>query len=168
MTPGFSSTNVQRYAAGVLGWILGDGENSRLYWALVDNGLCDEASFDHTSEDGLGHFGGYISTDPDRAKEALAIYKNILEEAQKNGVTLEELERAKRKVAVSIVLRAETPYSRLFSMSMEYLDTLEYKPLADVVKTVQSVTLEEVNAILETRPFDAMTVVGLMPDGFKL
>jgi predicted Zn-dependent peptidase len=51
---------------------------------------------------------------------------------------------------------------------MEYLDTLEYKPLADVVKTVQSVTLEKVNAILETRPFDAMTVVGLMPDGFKL
>ncbi len=168
MTPGFSSTDVQRYAAGVLGWILGDGENSRLYWALVDNGLCDEASFDHTSEDGLGHFGGYISTDPDRAKEALAIYKNILEEAQKNGVTLEELERAKRKVAVSIVLRAETPYSRLFSMSMEYLDTLEYKPLDEVVKVVQSVTLEQVNAILETRPFDAMTVVGLMPDGFEL
>jgi predicted Zn-dependent peptidase len=83
-------------------------------------------------------------------------------------VTLEELERAKRKVAVSIVLRAETPYSRLFSMSMEYLDTFQYKPLSEVVKTVQSVTLEEVNAILKTRPFDAMTVVGLMPDGFKL
>lgn len=168
MTPGFSSVDPQRYAAGVLGVILGDGENSRLYWALVDNGLCDEASIDHTSEDGLGHFGGYISTDPDRAKEALEIFKNILETAQQNGVTLEELERAKRKVAVSIVLRAETPYSRLFSMSMEYLDTFQYQPLHEVVKTVQSITLEEVNAILETRPFDQMTVVGLMPDGFAL
>ena len=168
MTPGFSSINPQRYAAGVLGWIIGDGENSRLYWALVDNGLCDEASFDHTSEEGLGHFGGYISTDPERAKEALEVFKGVLKDAQQNGVTTAELERAKRKVAVSIVLRAETPYSRLFSMSMEYLDTHEYKPLSEVVKTVQSVTLEEVNAILELKLFEKVTVVGLMPDGFEL
>ncbi len=168
MTPGFSSIDPQRYAAGVLGVILGDSENSRLYWALVDNGLCDEASFDHSSEDGLGHFGGYISTDPERAKEALEVFKSVLQEAQQDLVTIEELERAKRKVAVSIVLRAETPYSRLFSMSMEYLDTNEYKPLSEVVKTVQGIKLEQVNAILEMKLFDAMTVVGLMPDGFEL
>jgi predicted Zn-dependent peptidase len=163
MSPGFSSTDPARYAAGVLGVILGDGENSRLYWALVDQGLADSASLDHNAEEGLGHFDGYISADPERAQEVLEIYREVLREAQTNGVTSAELERAKRKVAVAMVMRAETPYSRLFALGMEYLDSQTYRSLQDSVDLVQAITLEDVNAVLATRPFDSLSIVGLGP-----
>jgi predicted Zn-dependent peptidase len=163
MCPGFASADPRRYAAGVLGVILGDGENSRLYWALVDQGLADSASLDHNAEAGLGHFDGYISADPERAQEVLEIYRGVLQDAQTNGITASELDRAKRKVAVAIVLRAETPYSRLFALGMEYLESQTYRSLQDTVDLLQAITLEDVNAVLATRPFDSMSIVGLGP-----
>src|SRR5690606_10938648 len=45
MCPGPSAQDERRYAARVLGDVLGDDEGSRIYWALVDPGLADEADF---------------------------------------------------------------------------------------------------------------------------
>jgi predicted Zn-dependent peptidase len=163
MAPGYSSQDSRRHAAGVLSLILGDGENSRLYWALVDKGMCETASLDHAGEDGLGHFSGYVTCDPKDAREALRVYRQVLTVAQSHGVAAQELERAKRKVAVALVLRAETPYSRLFSLGLEYVDTQTYRSLQDTVNEIRAVTIEDVNAILEDRPFDHLTVVGLGP-----
>jgi predicted Zn-dependent peptidase len=163
MCPGFASTDPLRYAAGVLGVIVGDGENSRLYWALVDQGLADSASLDHNAEGGLGHFDGYISADPERAQEVLEIYRGVLQDVQTNGITQAELDRAKRKVAVAMVMRAETPYSRLFALGMEYLESQTYRSLQDSVDLVQGITLAEVQAVLETKPFDSLSIIGLGP-----
>ena len=122
MAPGHASADPLHYAAGVLAVALGDAEGSRLYWSLVHGGLCETASLDHGAEDGLGAFSAYAVTDPARAQEALDRLRETLLAAQAEGLRPDELERAKRKVAVSQVLRAETPYGRLFPLALEYLD----------------------------------------------
>lgn len=162
MAPGYGARDSRRHAASVLGVVLGDDEGSRLYWRLVDTGLAEAASLAHDAGDGLGSFSGYVVSDPERAQEALDACREVLAGAA-DGVGEDELERARRKVSVSLVLRAETPYGRLFPLGLEYLDTGEYTSLADSVRLVGGVSLEDVNAILADRPFERLTVVGLGP-----
>ena len=163
MAPGYGSNDPRRYAAGVLAQAIGDTEGSRLYWALVDNGLADNASLDHNAEDGLGSYAAYTSTDPERAQTVLDTLCNVLLEVQEHGITQHELERAKRKLAVGLTLRAETPYGQLFPLGLEYLDTSTYLSLQDTVQHITQVTLEEVRSVLNDRPFDRLTIVGLGP-----
>ena len=163
MCPGYASQDPRHFAAGVLGLAIGDSDGSRMYWALVDNGLADSANLDHTAEDGLGSFSIYASCNPERSQEVLDGVRAVLAEAQRSGITSGELERAKRKLAVGLTLRAETPYGQLFPLGLEYLDLSEYKSLKDTVQAVTDVTLEDVNAMLAERPFDQLTTVALGP-----
>lgn len=163
MCPGYASQDERRFAAGVLGLAIGDSDGSRLYWALVDNGMADSANLDHTAEDGLGSFSIYASCNPERTQEVLDRLRGVLTQTQREGITAEELERAKRKLAVGLTLRAETPYGQLFPLGLEYIDTSEYRSLKDTVEAVTKVTLDDVNAILAERPFDSMTTVALGP-----
>lgn len=163
MAPGYAVQDPRRHAAAVLGSVVGDDEGSRLYWALVDNGLAETASLGHDAEDGAGHFAAYASSDPERAQEVLDALRRTLAEVQDGGVSQGELERAKRKLAVSLVLRAETPYGRLFPLGFEVLENDAYRSLQETVDLVQGVSLDDVHAILAERPFDRLTVVGLGP-----
>ncbi len=161
MFPGFSSTDPRRLASSVLADLIG-GENGRLHWALLDTGLADEASFSHQDGDGLGHFEGFLSCDPSRAAQCLEIYDGVLEQIVRDGVTEAELRRSKNKLAVATALRDDTPYPRLFALGLEYLYTGKWLSTEEMVRQVRAVTLEEVNEILESRPFSvrALTALG--------
>ena len=163
MFPGLKATDPRRLASSVLAEVLG-GENGRLHWALLDTGLADEASFSHQDGDGLGHFEGYLSCDPERAAQCLEIYDGVLEQITREGVGEAELRRAKNKLAVGTALRDDTPYPRLFALGLEYLYTAQLVSTEDMVRQVRAVTLEEVNALLEQKPFAvrALTALGRM------
>src|SRR5690242_12030782 len=68
LCPGPSAQDDSRYAAMVLSDVLGDHEGSRLFWALVEPGLADEADFSFYPHDQTGSFLVYASCDPDRSK----------------------------------------------------------------------------------------------------
>ncbi|NJK45369.1 MAG: insulinase family protein, partial [Pleurocapsa sp. SU_196_0] len=149
-------------AAGVLGQIIGEG-NSRLYWALVDDGLCDEASFEHSAEDGLGTFYGSLSCAPHDLETALERYRNVLETVSRDAVTREELGRAKKRLEVSLALRFETPHSRLTSLAEDFIALSAYRSVPDLLEEVRGVTLDGVNAVLEAKPFETLSVTTLTP-----
>ena len=79
LCPGPSAQDDARYAAMVLSDVLGDHEGSRLFWALVEPGLADEADFSFFPHDHTGSFLVYASCDPDRAAQVEGI---LLGEAQ--------------------------------------------------------------------------------------
>ncbi len=54
LCPGPSAQDDSRYAAMVLSDVLGDHEGSRLFWALVEPGLADEADFSFYPHDKIG------------------------------------------------------------------------------------------------------------------
>lgn len=162
LMPGLAADDPRCVTASVLAQIIGDA-NSRLYWALVDDGLCDEASLEHTGEDGLGAFYGSISTDPDDLPQAVARYRHVLRDVQNGGVSQAELSRTKKKLEVSLALRFETPVSRLLTLAEDWLALGEYRSVADLLGEVRGVTLESVSALLGTRPFDAPCITTLEP-----
>ncbi|KEF34493.1 peptidase M16 [Deinococcus sp. RL] len=161
--PGLPARHPLREAAAVLAELVG-GENGDLYWALLDSGLCDSADLAHLDYTDAGVFEGGFSCDPDRFPEAHAAFLAVLRRAGE-GLTPERVRRAARKLAVSTLLRAETPGGRLFALGLDWLVLGEALTTDEQVARSQRVTLEDVRAVLRLCPLAGATGVGLGPGG---
>ncbi|MGQ9735693.1 MAG: M16 family metallopeptidase [Thermaceae bacterium] len=162
--PGVAFQDRRRYAAGVLAHLVG-GETGRLFWALVDRGLAETASFGHEEADGAGLFYTYIQGDP---KNEDPIREKVAEEFQKlkeDGVKEEEVERAKRSLATGVVFAGETPMQRLFHLGLHYLFTGTYESLEDVKARILSVSRAEVMDLLEEEFLSQGYTLLVVPDG---
>ena len=160
-TPGLALTHPLREAAAVLGDLIG-GENGALYWAMLDTGLCDSADLAHLDYRDAGAFEGGFSCDPDRTAQALATFRAVLARAG-DLITDTGVRRAARKLAVSTLLRAETPQGRLFTLGMEYLAHGQALTTEDLVRRYEQVTAKQVREVLRLCPLDQLTVVALGP-----
>ena len=159
-SPGLSVSHPLREAAAVLCEIVG-GENGRLYWALLDTGLADGADLSHAEYQETGVFEGGFSCDPARGAEVLRLYREVLERLQDGGVSEAEVRRASRKLAVSTLLRAETPQGQLFGLGMEYLALGRVVTVDEAVEQIAGVSVQDVAALLALRPFDVQVTVAL-------
>src|SRR5439155_5938241 len=112
MTPGPSAQDERRFAARVLSDVIGDAEGSRFYWALVDNAIAEDADFGFYPHDACGSFYLSLVNDPERTQEALDIALKELEKV-KTDLNDDEVERAKNKMASSLILSGEVPIGRM-------------------------------------------------------
>jgi predicted Zn-dependent peptidase len=163
MAPGFAAQNAQRHAALVACEAVGAGDGSRLYWALVHPGVAEAAQIGHDSNDGAGAYYGYVLADPMRAQESLDVFRKVIEEACRDGLKDEEVERAKRRLASHMVISAETPMGRLRPVGMNWLYRKEQIGPEESLQRVLGVTTQQVNEVLAARPFERATIVGLGP-----
>ncbi|GGO34983.1 putative Zn-dependent peptidase [Deinococcus humi] len=159
--PGLPVTHPLREAAAVLADLIG-GENGALYWALLDTGLADSADLAHLEYRDAGAFEGGFSCDPQRAQEVLDRFRDVLRGAEEL-ITEPAVRRAARKLAVSTLLRAETPQGRLFALGMEYLATGRSETTGELVDRYANVHVEAVREVLRLCPLDRLTVVALGP-----
>ena len=163
MGPGLSTQDARRYAASLACEIVGGGEGSRLHWALVHPGLAEAASMGHDAQDGVGAFYGFLVARPERASQVLKIWRETVANVCETGVTDDELQRAKRKFASALTLRAETPMGRMRPVGYDWLYRGAQTSTDEVLSRILAVSGEEVNAILATRPFETPAIVGLGP-----
>jgi predicted Zn-dependent peptidase len=162
MTPGPSAQDERRFAARVLSDVIGDSDGSRFYWALVDNAVAEEADFSFYPHDGIGSFFLSLVTSPDRQQQALDIALKELEKV-KTELNASEVERAKNKIASSIVLSGEVPLGRLRSIAGMWIYNGEYRSLEQDMETLNAITPQSLRKLMEDFPFDPMTVVSLGP-----
>jgi predicted Zn-dependent peptidase len=162
MTPGPSAQDDRRFAARVLSDVVGDAEGSRFYWALVDNAIAEDADFGFYPHDGCGSFYIALTTEPERSEKALDI---ALAELQKVKTDLkdDEVERAKNKIASSIVLQGEVPLGRMRAIGGQWTYNKEYRSLEQDMATLNAVTTESMRQLMRDFPFDPMTIVSLGP-----
>ncbi|MEM6393369.1 MAG: pitrilysin family protein [Planctomycetota bacterium] len=162
LLPAPSAQDELRYAARVLGDLIGDDDGSRLYWALIEPGLADEASFSFMPMDHAGAYMAFLTCDLAKAKP---VEKTLLAELAKVKDTLQqgEITRAVNKLATSVTLRGERPAGRMHRLGGEWLYRNRFIPLEDDLKRLQSVTLDEVVAVLEAFPLEPRTTLRLGP-----
>ena len=163
MGPGLATQDARRYAASLACEIVGGGQNSRLYWALVHRGLAEAASMGHDAQDGAGAFYGFIVARPERASETLKIWRDEVENACAHGITEDELQRAKRKFASSLTLRAETPMGRMRPVGYDWLYRGQQTSTQELLDQILAVSVAEVNQVLALRPFENPAIVGYGP-----
>ncbi len=163
LADGPSATGLDRYAAKLLAMILGDDSGSRLYWALVDSGLAEQASLGHHDYQGTGVFMTYMSCAPEVAQENLERIASLYAAAERDGVTEEELAQAKSKLNSRVVLSSERPRGRLFSVGGNWLQRHEYRSVRDDLGAIDEATLDEVVDVLRRYPLSINTTLAVGP-----
>ncbi len=134
----------------VLATILGSGINSRLYQALVEKGLATDASasnytlrdpfpilFDATVAPGVSH---------QKVEDAM---KAALYQVARNGVTPEELERAKSQLEVTVIRGRDGTYELASSLG-EAVASASWKWFVKYVDTMKRVTTADVQRVAAT------------------
>ncbi|HUS91177.1 MAG TPA: pitrilysin family protein [Phycisphaerae bacterium] len=162
-SPAPSSQGDERYAATLAATVLGDVTGSRLFYALVDPALADEASVVYDALDGSGVFLTFISAGPEQASEALRIARRELAGFLDDGPTDAELLAAKNKIASGATLKGEVPMGRLTAVGYDWVYRGEYVPLADQIEALFAVTRQEVLEMARRYDLSSATVVALGP-----
>lgn len=152
-----------RYAARLLATILGDDTGSRFFWELIDTGLAESASIGVSEYQGSGIYMTGLACEPDEAASNLQLIRELLEDAQENGVTEEELNQAQNKTCAQIVLSAERPSSRMFSVGNGWVQRRQYKTIREGVEAYRKVTLADIAAVLKKYPLTQSTTVAVGP-----
>ncbi|MFL5329974.1 MAG: M16 family metallopeptidase [Gemmataceae bacterium] len=152
-----------RHAADMLAMAIGDDSGSRLYWELVDPGLADSADMSFHEYEGTGSFYSSYSCEPEQAQENLAIIRKVLAEAQRDGITEEELQQAKSKVLSRVVRGSERPMGRMQAIGMCWTYLREYRSVDVELAAFEAVTLKQIREVLDQFPIDQPTVLALGP-----
>ncbi len=152
-----------RYAARLLATILGDDTGSRFFWELIDTGLAESASIGVSEYQGSGIYMTVMACEPDEAASNLQLIRELLEDAQAKGVTEEELNQAKNKICAQIVLSAERPTSRMFSVGNGWVQRRQYKTIREGAEAYRQVTLADIAAVLKKYPLTQNTTVAVGP-----
>jgi len=163
MSPSVSFQDKRRYAAALLGVIVGDGTGSRFFWELVDKATAETASMEYAPMDGTGAFFTYIRCARENAAKAMGTVNKIFTDATKSGVTEEELTKAKNKVLSALVIKNELPMGRLVDLGFHWTYLGQYRPIEEEVKAVKAVTVAEINTLLKQYPLGEFAQFSLGP-----
>jgi predicted Zn-dependent peptidase len=155
MSAGVSAQDSRRFAASLLGTIIGDDVGSRFFWELVDKALAESASMQFGAMDGTGAFCSYIRCSSDNVTKVLDIVRNIFDDLASNGVTEDELTKAKNKVLSALVIKNELPMGRLVDLGFNWTYLQRYQTIEDDVNAIKAVTVDDVHSLIEQfRPGD--------------
>lgn len=163
LAPAPSAQDPLRLPAELVSVIIGDDSNSRLYWKLVDTGLAESAEIGFNEYDGSGTWLTYLCSDPELTESNLKLIQETFDEVNQNGITQEELDRAKNKLASRLVLRSERPMGRLSSLGGNWVYRQEYISVEDDLKLLNSVTLDSIHNLLKKYPLKHSTTAAVGP-----
>ncbi len=105
----------------------------------------------------------FLCCEPATASENLKRIHDILDRVNRDGVTQEELDQAKNKVASRVVLRSERPMGRLSSLGGNWVYRREYRSVEDDLNTLKAITLNDIRQVLDTYPLGARTTSTVGP-----
>ncbi|MFK7788043.1 MAG: M16 family metallopeptidase [Phycisphaeraceae bacterium] len=167
LCPGPSAQDALRYPSKVLADVLGDSDGSRLYWALVDPGLADEADFSFWPHDQTGAFMSYASCDADRAEAVENKLMSTLEAITGDGFDINagEVQRAINKLVTRATLQGERPAGRMQALGAKWMYHGRYVSLDEELDHLLAVKVEDLAKVLERYTFNPKTIVTLGPAG---
>ena len=149
MSTGVSFQDPRRFAAGLLGTVIGDDVGSRFFWELVDKALAETASMQFGAMDGTGIFYSYIRCSSENVTKVLDIVRNIFESLSKDGITADELTKAKNKVLSSLVIKNELPMGRLVDLGFNWIYLRQYRTIEEDVNAIKAVTIDDIYSLIE-------------------
>jgi predicted Zn-dependent peptidase len=160
--PGLARNDDDRFAAGLLDHVLGGGMSSRLFQEIREKrGLAYSVySYRSAYADG-GYLGVYAGCAPARLVEVADLIGIEFDRLRADGITADELRRAKSSVRGSVALGMEDSGSRMSRIGRSQLLHGEIRPIEDILKQTDDVTLADVRAVID-RLFAAPSCVALV------
>jgi predicted Zn-dependent peptidase len=152
-----------RHAALLLGSIIGDSQNSRLYWKLVDTGIAEYAGIDAEDKDGVGCWMFGASTAPESWEEVRDKSAEVFRDAHSH-ISNAELERARTKALSRLVMDSELPLGRAMANALSYQYRNEIFSIPDEMERIRGVTLADCHAVLEQFPLTDQSLYVMLPE----
>ena len=155
MSAGVPAQDPRRFAASLLAVIIGDDVGSRFFWELVDKALAEAATMQFGAMDGTGMFCSYIRCSSENVSKVLGIVGGIFDSLCKNGITKDELTKAKNKILSALVIKNELPMGRLVDLGFNWIYLGQYRTIEDDISAIRAVTVDNVHSLIEQfRPGD--------------
>lgn len=161
--PAPTAQDPARIAAALLARVVGDGDNGRLFWALVEPGLVDDAALWFDPADRVGSFQAAATTDDALHDRVVETVEAVLTRFEREGPTAPEWARAQRALATEVTLAAESPMGRLADLADAWLDREEAETAEATVARILATPLSAGRSLLEAAPFSAGLRFSLRP-----
>jgi predicted Zn-dependent peptidase len=147
-SPGIARLDDRRYAAAVLETAVGGGMSSRLFQEIREKrGLVYSVGSALSHYAGTGSFSVYAGCSPKRVPEVLRLVRAELARVAAEGLTAEEVLRARGQLKGGMVLGLEDTGSRMSRLGKSELSFGEYLSVREVLDRLDAVTEDEVRAV---------------------
>jgi predicted Zn-dependent peptidase len=138
---GVSREDDRRFTMGILSAALGGGMSSRLFQEIREKrGLAYSVYAYAQQFAGSGLLGFYAGCHPTKAVEVVEIIREVLHDVAENGMTNEEIARAKGAVKGSLVLSQEDSGSRMSNIGKSEIVYGEVLSFDEILKKISEVT----------------------------
>ncbi len=145
---GVARADSRRFAMGVMSAALGGGMSSRLFQEIREKrGLAYSVYAYSQQFAGSGTLGFYAGCNPAKAVEVVELIREVLTDVADNGMTHEEIERAKGAVRGSLVLSQEDSGSRMSRIGKNEIVYGQVMDFDDILKAISRVTAEDIREI---------------------
>jgi len=145
---GVARSDERRFAMGVLASALGGGMSSRLFQEIREKrGLAYSVYAYAQQFAGSGQIGFYAGCNPTKAIKVVEIIREVLADVAENGMSHEEIERAKGAVRGSLVLSQEDSASRMSRIGKNEIVYGQVMGFDDILKEIARVNPTDVREI---------------------
>jgi len=158
-------TDPDYYAALVISEVLGGNMASRLFVEVREKrGLVYGVSAGLSGNKYVGAMRVYAGTTPEQAHECLEVIVNELRKLEQEGITTDELARAKVQLKSENVMRGEGSGSRMGALAHSWWYERKLRTIQEVKEAIDAVSEEQVLSVLRRfSPLDPLTVAAIGP-----
>ncbi|TMC20757.1 MAG: insulinase family protein [Chloroflexi bacterium] len=158
-------TDPDYYAALVISEVLGGNMASRLFVEVREKrGLVYGVSAGLSGNKYVGAMRVYAGTTPEQAHECLEVIVNELRKLEQEGITTDELARAKVQLKSENVMRGEGSGSRMGALAHSWWYERKLRTIQEVKEAIDAVSEEQVLGVLRRfSPLDPLTVAAIGP-----
>ncbi|WP_346619522.1 pitrilysin family protein [Blastococcus montanus] len=147
-TPAMGRLDDRRYVAAVLDTAVGGGMSSRLFQEIREKrGLVYSVGSALSHYAGAGAFSVYAGCSKKRVPEVLRLVREELDRVAADGLTAEEVARARGQLRGGLVLGLEDTGSRMSRLGKSELSYGEYVPVRDVLARIDAVEESQVRSV---------------------
>ncbi|MGL4403275.1 MAG: M16 family metallopeptidase [Fusobacteriaceae bacterium] len=149
-TEGLSTRHEDRYVMGILADILGGNMSSRLFQKIrEERGLVYSVYCYSTNFEEGGAFTIYAGTSKENYREVIELIQEELELIKKEGILLEELERAKNQIISSLTFALENSRGKMVRMWNSYQLYGRIIEVEEVIEIISKIDIEDVKRLAE-------------------
>ncbi len=170
-SPWPSARSEDRYAASMLGTVIGGGTSSRLWQSIrEERGLAYSIGAGGNTYTDIGMFTIYAGTSPAHLDQVLDLSLHELRRAVHEPVGEDELQLAKEQAIASVLLSLESSSSRVAALArQEIIHGRRISP-DEIIKSIEAVTPEDAQRVAQscfTTPALALGALGNL-NGFAV
>jgi predicted Zn-dependent peptidase len=163
MTETVKFTDPDYYNAKLAATVLSGGMSARLFTEVREKrGLCYAVAARYHSLKEAAGLMCYAGTTPDKAQETLDV---IIAEFRRlaDGISEQELERAKVGLKSALILQSESSCSRSSAIGNDYYMLGRVRSLDEIKQNIEATTVDSILGFLHANPFKDFTVVTIGP-----